>query len=271
MATDAQDLRPAPSLPGPVLKALSFPGVDAARFCAVVEAFGPLPEEAQVDLANRLILARGQYVAHRMSVCDSQSGQGVRRKRLEELGAAAKRLRRLLHRDGADPKPWNLHPAISLALPRLFEISAEHRSDQIWADQGLTRFAAMLTDLAEVGTEAETIFPAQFPSNHGGRRRKGSMPETGLIENLIVIYAAMQAKSGPEPKFDAQLKRFVRMGLAFAVSSPPEIVDSEGRRYQLFEARFLETDLPEPSRITDEAIRGVFDRWHSHKPSRRKT
>jgi hypothetical protein len=47
------------SLPDPVLVALSIPGnPDPARFGAVIEAFGPLPIDGQVELVNRLIEAR---------------------------------------------------------------------------------------------------------------------------------------------------------------------------------------------------------------------
>jgi hypothetical protein len=264
MVTDAEmSNAPASSLPRPVLDALSIPGIDHDRFGAVVEAFGTLPINGQVELANRLIGARGAYVVHRGFLCDSERAQGVRRKRLEEIGIAADRLLRLLHRDEAEPQPWNLHPAITLSLPQLVRIASEHRPNQIW-DQGLSRLAAMLTDLAKVGAQAGSIFPGQFPKQHGGARREGHSPATGLVEQLIEVYAAMRTqypRSGPVLAFDASLKGFVRAGLAFAVSPPPEVTDSDARRYRSLEANLLETDLPETSRITDDAIRAIFDRW----------
>jgi hypothetical protein len=191
-------------LPGPVLEALSFPGIDAARFYTVTEALGLLPVAALVDLANRLIRARGQYVVHRMSVCDRDNSRGLQRERLEAIGVAAGRLLRLLYRDGIhDPGPWNLHPAITLALPTLVEISSD-RPGHSWVDQGLTRFAVMLSDLA--GVSAEAIFPTEFPKQRGGERRAGSTPATRLVENLIAIYAAIRDQfpdSGPAPAFKA--------------------------------------------------------------------
>ena len=41
-----------------------------------------------------------EYLAHRMSVCDDASTEGDRRKRLKQIGSAAARLQKLLHRDG---------------------------------------------------------------------------------------------------------------------------------------------------------------------------
>ena len=259
------------SLPGPVLEALSVPFIDAARFGAVIEALGTVPTEGQVDLVNRLLNARGKYLAHRMGVCDSESQQGVRRKRLSEIGSMAGRLLRLLHRDGLDPQPWNLHSAITLALPHLCQLAAERGPDQSW-DRALGRLEMMLADLQKVGSQAETVFPRQFPKKHGGRRREGPDPAKGLVERLIEIYEDMRARypeSGPAPAFGAPLIQFVRAGLAFTVSPPPESIDSDGRRWQLTEVRLLETDLPKASRTTDDAIRGVFDRLH--RSSRKQT
>jgi hypothetical protein len=143
-----------PSLPDPVLVELSRAWIDATRFGAVIEAFGPLPSDGQVELVNRLIDARGQYLCHRMWECDKATPQGVRRKRLEDIGAAAHRLLRLLDRDEADPQPWNLHPAITLALPRLCDIAMEDRPNLIWdPPQGLSLLGAMLADLAAAGAQ----------------------------------------------------------------------------------------------------------------------
>jgi hypothetical protein len=259
-ATNAQTV----SLPDPVLAVISLPGIEPARFAEVIEAFGPLPIDGQVELANRLIGARGQYLVHRMWVCDSESRQAVQRRRLEEIGTAADRLLQLLHRDGADLQPWNLHPAVTLALPQLCRTASEHRTNQVWdPPQGPSLLGTMLADLVEVGTQAETSFQARFPKNHGGRRREGPNPATGLVEQLIEIYGAMRARypeSGPVLAFDARLKQFVRAGLAFTVNPAPEFADSDERRYRSFEARLLETDLPKTSRITDNAIRGIFNR-----------
>jgi hypothetical protein len=245
-------------LPGPILDALSYPGIDLTRFGAVIEAFGPLPIDGQVKIATRLVGARGQYLVDRMWVCDGEIREGVCRKRLNDIGVVARRLLRLLHRDELDHQPGNLHPAITLALPRLFQF----RSDRIW-DHGLGQLGAMLADLARAGAQADEVFPAKIPKQRGGKHREGPTPATGLIGQLIEIYQSIRdeyPESGPAPAFDASLRRFVRAGLDFAVSEPPETIDPDGQRWQLAEVKFLETDLP--TRVTADMIRGVFDRLH---------
>jgi hypothetical protein len=257
-ATNAQAL----SLPDPVLVALSIPGIDPARFGAVIQAFGSLPNEGQVELANRLIEARDQYLYHRMSVCDATTRKGVLRSRLKDIGSAADRLLRLLHRDGADPQPWNAHPAATLALPQLCRTGSQHRPIQIWdPPQGLSLLRAMLADLAAVGAQAEAIFQARSPQKHGGSRREGPNPASGLVEQLIEIYETMRAQypaSGRATVFGKPLVKFVRAGLAFAVSTRTVWLDGTSR--PSFEAAFMEADLPKPTRVTDDAIRGAFQR-----------
>src|SRR6266849_9828613 len=251
------------SLPDQVLVALSLPGIDPARFLAVTKAFGPLSIDGQVELVNRLIDARGQYLVHRMSDCDSETAQGVRRERLDDIGKAAGRLLRLLHRDGADPQPWNAHPAATLALPELCRVASEHRPKQVWdPPQGLSLLGVMLADLAEVGTQAEAVFQARFAKKHGGPRREGLTPATGLVEKLIEIYEAMRAQhpeSGPPLGFGKRLVKFVRAGLAFAISTRTIWLDGRPS----FEAAFMEADLALPTRVTDNAIRGAFQRWRT--------
>jgi hypothetical protein len=117
----------------------------------------------------------------------------------------------------------------------------------------------MLAGLAEVGAQAETIFLAGFPKKHGGSRREGPTPATGLVEQLIEIYRAMRAQypcSGPRPVFGKPLVKFVRAGLAFAVSIRTVWLDDSGRLS--LDAALIEADLP--TRVTDAAIRGVFQR-----------
>jgi hypothetical protein len=155
-ATNAQAL----SLPHPVLVALSILGIDPARFCAVIDAFGPLSNDGQVGLVNQLIEARDGCLSHRMWKCDTGTQPGPRRKRLKEIGTTAGRLLRLLHRDG---EPWNPHPAATLALPQLCRIASEHRPNQIWdPPQGLSLLGEMLADLAEVAAQADANLKPRF-------------------------------------------------------------------------------------------------------------
>jgi len=260
-ATNAQTL----SLPDSVLTALSVARINPALFGTVIEALGPLPSDGQVELVNQLIGARGEYLSHRTWKCDTGTRPGARRKRLNEIGTTAGRLLRLLHRDRADPQPWNLHPAATLALPQLCRIASNHRPNQIWdPPQGLSLLGAMLADLAKVGAQANAVFEAPFPKAHGGERRQGHEPATGLVDRLMEVYEDMRARfpeSGPRPAFGDPLLRFVRAGLAFAVSTRTIYMD--GKHREPFEAAFMEVDLPKPTRVTDDAIRGLWARRHS--------
>jgi len=255
-ATNAQAL----SLPRPVLVALSILGIDPARFCAVIDAFGPLSNDGQVGLVNQLIEARDGYLSHRMWKCDTGTQPGLRRKRLKEIASPP------VSCCGCSiaTEPWNPHPAATLALPQLCRIASEHRPNQIWdPPQGLSLLGAMLANLAKVAAQADAIFEAPFPKTHGGERREGHEPATGLVYRLIEVYEDLHARfpdSGPRSAFGKPLLQFVRAGLAFAVSTRTSYL---GDKYlQPPETAYVEADLP--TRLTDAAIKRIFER---HKPS----
>jgi hypothetical protein len=105
-----------------VLVALSIPRIDPARFLDVIQAFGSLPDEGQVELANRLIEGRKQYLYHRISLSFDTTRPGSLRDRLKAIGSTAEKLLRLLHRDGAEPEQWNTHHVTAGALPELCRI-----------------------------------------------------------------------------------------------------------------------------------------------------
>ena len=248
-----------PSLPASVLDHLSIQRLDPASLEAVIAVFGPLPPDGQVSLANQLIGAREQYVLHRISVWDKAGGEGVRLKRLKEIGRVATQLLRLLHRERVDLKPWNLHTAITLALPALCQISSERRSRQVW-DHNLTPLPAMLADLAKLGDQGGLTREGQSPKTHGGKRREGRSPKNDLIDRLIGIYADLRRQypdSGPAVTCNAPLKRFVRAGLAFTIRLPAPYTDIDGKPFWPHPASFLEADMHLTS---DKVIEGVFIR-----------
>jgi hypothetical protein len=143
-------------LPAAVLEALSYPGIDAFLFPAVLAAFGSLPVDGQMWLANELIGERLQYLIHLKAAHDRESTLAACQKQLKQFGAAAAALRKSLHRAGTDHQPWNRHPAIDRALPHLFRIAAKRRPNQIW-DGGLTLFDAMLAVAIEAGAKLLTL------------------------------------------------------------------------------------------------------------------
>ena len=70
------------------------------------------------------------------------------------------------------------------------------------------------------------------------------------MQAIIESYAELRNRfpsSGPQPAFDKRLRKFVRSGLKLVASA----------------SRFVNSDLPKPTRITDAAIRGAFNRWRA--------
>jgi hypothetical protein len=119
----------------------------------------------------------------------------------------------------------------------------------------------MLTDLAEAGAQADAEFDTRLPRTHGGPRREGHTPASGLIDRLIELYVDLRTRfpeSGPQPAFGNPLLQFVRAGLAFAVGTRTIFLD--GKCLQPSEAAYMEADLPKPTRVTDDAIRAAFQR-----------
>lgn len=249
------------SLPDPVLQWLSIEGIDPARFLDLVQAFGRLPDEGQVQLANGVNEARSQYVNHRISLAHDTTRPSNQRDRLRDIGSAAERLLRLLHRDGADPAPWTTHHAVTGALPQLCRISSQCRQDAIWdPPQGLSLLSAMLADLTALGTQAEAIYPVANRQKRGGNRRLNADPRSELVRRLIELYEALRKQypeTGPAPAFSAPLIQFVRAGLTFAISRRKF---PDGMDLQSSEAAFIDRALPKL--ITDDAIRGVYQRLH---------
>jgi hypothetical protein len=255
-------------LPNPVLVELSRAGIEPLRFDALLETFGPLSGEGQMELVNRLIEARMIYAIHRrMHECDRDDRPGKRRERLEEIGATAARLFKLLHRDGTDSQPWHLHPAITLAFPALYRIALERRPTTAPCEPNvqLRILAEILGDLVALSDRAGIIVDDRFPRSHGGERREGPMAAAELIQALIETYASLRARfpeSGRPLAFGKALIQFVRAGLEFAVSYPP-IIDPDGVRYEHSEAAFVDADLPKPARTSDKAIQGILTRWRA--------
>jgi hypothetical protein len=255
--------------------ALSHPFVDPSQFEPVVVTFGCLTDDGQLELANRLISARLNYAVHRRF---EQGGDqpAELRTHLKKIGAAATRLLALLHRDGKRPpvesagQLWCLHQVIGRTLPTLHQVAENRAPERVLVEphHRLRILAATLVDLIAVAELCDTIIEPRFPESHGGKRRAGVTAKSGLIEALITAYAALRERfpqSGPALGRDADLKQFVRAGLAFAVTYRP-IFDSDGRQYTSPEAEFIDVDLPKCSHTTDDAIDAIFDRWRN-KPT----
>jgi hypothetical protein len=103
------------------------------------------------------------------------------------------------------------------------------------------------------------VFNTRVPRTHGGPRREGHTPATGLVDRLIEIYVNLRTQfpeSGPPPAFGKPLLQFVRAGLAFTVATRTIYLDDKDLRPP--EAAYMETNLP--TRLTDAAIRARWTR-----------
>jgi hypothetical protein len=263
MTTDIQ-------LPDAVIGALSIPWVDPSQFQKVVAVFGPLTDDGQLELANRLICGRLEYELRRRF---EQGGDqpAELREHLKKIGAAATRLLALLHRDGKAPsiesvgQLWCLHQVIGRTLPTLHQVAEYRAPGRVFIEpqHRLRTLTETLVDLIAVAERRDAIIVPEFAESRGGTRREGVTAKSGLIEALITAYAALRGsfpESGPEPGPNLALRQFVRAGLEFAVTYGP-IFDSDGRQYTAPEAEFVDVNLAKCTRTTDAAINAIFKRW----------
>jgi hypothetical protein len=104
----------------------------------------------------------------------------------------------------------------------------------------------------------EAVFPRTGRAARGGRRRGGETGESQLIRSLIETYCDVRRRycdGSQAVSCDGALRGFVRAGLKFAVAVEPFIGGGD--------MKFAPPDmvtLDRPNRISDQAIRGVFDR-----------
>jgi hypothetical protein len=260
-------------------------------FAAMLDAFGPLPEDGQYDLANRMVAAAEVYT--RMRRARSSPRPFEERERLVRIGAATKQLLVLLGIDDPQSIAVNplargmgiLHPVVSKhLLIELFRVAAERRpaTATLSADERVVTLLLLLSDLAEAAErsahevtrlskpKAKTASPPDLPkqggrepqtAGRGGDRREGRTAEGELIHSIIEVYAVL-CEHFPEnerqPAFDDRLVQFVRAGLRFVVASAP-IFGADGVQYESGEMAWVDRNLP--TRITNAAIRSAFNRW----------
>jgi hypothetical protein len=239
-------------LPDTVLTELWRTEIPPENFAAVLSVFGSLPEEGQYDLALRLADAVAVYRLRETVEKQKFPQAHQHRKQLEGIGKAARRLLKLLGVDKAESVSGsvhigsNLHPtATAYVLTGLYRVGTQRRPGKLAsANERLATLPMLLSDLVEATEQSARETSTQ--RGRGGDRRAGQITaEVELMQSLIASYAALRSSfpdSGPEPAFDLPLKSFVRSGL-----------------------RLVDPCLAKPSRLTDEAIRGAFNRMHKPK------
>jgi hypothetical protein len=253
---DWQAAPDASHLPVSVLAELGRGQIPPETFAAMLGAFGPLPEEGQYELALRIMNASGIYWL-RKSVEKQLAPKHTQQKHLNSISTSARRLLALLGVN--EPKSvaggvrrGSLHPtATTSLLMGLYRVAIERRpaTATASADERLTTLILLLSDLVEAAERCALETGTQYRKGRGGQRRAGQITaEVELMQAIIESYAELRKRfpnSGPQLAFDEGLRKFLRSGLKLVASA----------------SRFVDSDLPKPSRITDAAIRGAFVRW----------
>jgi hypothetical protein len=146
----------------------------------------------------------------------------------------------------------NLHPTASTSLlVELHRVAVERRPTiaKASADERLATLILLLSDLMEAAERCALETGTQYRKGQGGQRRAGQITaEVELVQGLIESYAELRNRflnSGPQLAFDQPLRKFVRSALKLVASV----------------SRFIDPNLP--TRITDAAIRGAFNRWRA--------
>jgi hypothetical protein len=269
----------ASDLPISVVTELRRTRVPPEQFAAVLSAFGRLPERGQCALAVRIISVLKVYELRKLA--EKQQiplPRHQQRKRFNSISASAKRLLALLGVSEAKsvakgvPPGTKLHPTATTNLMiELYRVAGERRPTATGsAYERLTTLILLLSDLAEAaercaldagaknrpGERCALDAGAEYRPVRGGDRRAGQITaEVELLRGVIKSYAELRNRfpsSGPRPAFDKRLRQFVRAVLELVATS----------------SRFVDYNLPKPSRITDAAIRGAFNRY-LHKSKRK--
>jgi hypothetical protein len=256
-------------------------GMAPEIFSLVLDAFGPLPELGQQELAERLVRAVGAY---RIRIISESYPQPVEQAKLhKEIAQAAEHTLRLMGVEsprslGID-SPYQVITKVNSVASRLVvelhAVAAERRpTSTLGADERFTTLVVLLSDLIEAAERSAQETRRQSPRGskkhgRGGASRKGPAAKGQLLESIFETYAALRnryPKSGPGLACDTELRRFARACLELAASSAT-ITGRDGDRYRLGIGPCGDPDLAKHN--TDHSIRNAFDRWHGIYATRR--
>ena len=258
----ADEVLKASDLPISVVTELGRAQIPPEKFAAVLSAFGRLSERWQYALAVRIINVLQTYELRKLVEKQQLPLPHQQRERLDRVGASARGLLALLGVE--EPKSvasgvrGSIHPTVGPSLlPGLYRVGVERRpTATASAVERLSTLIVLLSDLVEAADQCALKIGTQYRQGRGGDRRKGQITaDVELVQGVIETYVQLRKRfpsSGPPVAFDKRLRKFVRSAFELAVSA----------------SRFVDSDLLKPSRITDAAIRDVFNRWRA-KPKRR--
>jgi hypothetical protein len=254
----ADEVLKASDLPISVVTELGRAQIPPEKFAAVLSAFGRLPERGQYTLAARIIHVSQIYELRKLVEKQQFPLPHQQRERLNRIGASARGLLALLGVN--EPKSvaggvrrGSIHPtATTSLLMGLYRVAVERRpaTATASADERLTTLILLLSDLVEAAERCALETGTQYRKGRGGQRRAGQITaEVELMQGIIASYAELRKRfpnSGPQPAFNQPLRKFVRSALKLVSAS-----------------HFADLNLLKPTRITDAAIRGAFNRWRA--------
>jgi hypothetical protein len=274
----ADEVLKASELPISVVTELGRAQIPPEKFAAVLSAFGRLSERGQSDLAVRIIKASAIYSLRKSVEKQQFALRYEQRRHLKRISTSAKHLLALLGITDAKsvargispsveirvnkvtipptvtihpaelPPTVTIHPTANLLLTWLYRVAVERRpaTANVGAGERLINLILLLSDLAEAVEQCELETGRQYVHSRGGNRRKNLVTaEVELVQGLIESYAELRNRfpnSGPQLAFDQPLRKFVGSALRLVASA----------------SRFVDPNLP--TRITDAAIRGAFNR-----------
>ena len=228
------------------------------NFAAVLSAFGRLSERGQYSLAVRIINVLQTYELRKLVEKQQLPLLHQQRECSNRIGASARGLLVLLIVE--EPKsvasgvhPRSIHPTTGPSLLiELYRVAVERRSTAAAsANEQLTTLILLLSDLVEAAERCALDAGTQYRPGHGGARRTGQITaDVALVQGLIESYAELRKRfpgSGPQSAFGQPLLKFMRSALKLVASA----------------SHFVDPNLSEPTRITDAAIRGAFNRWRA--------
>jgi hypothetical protein len=257
---------------------ISVGEMDPDKFLPVLTTFGPLPDDGQRELAERLVGGVGAY-----RLCFQMKGPRPAEER-EQLKRVAELAEILLKKLGvknplalstdpaeSQPRSWT---AASL-LVELYKLANERRPAMatLTAHERWTALLLLLSNLKEAAERCAPMAMQRSPRGserrgRGGVGRWGTEAKGRLLHSCFETYAALRLRypnSGASLACDDSLKAFVRAVLTLAASSAPPFSGPDGLQYQLGEKV---CGVHELGQTTDAAIKNAFHRWENR--SKRK-
>jgi hypothetical protein len=251
-------------------------GMHPKKFLPVLNAFGPLPEEGQRELAERLVGRVGEF---RLAIGAKGLLPSEERDDLTQIAQAAKDLLKMLGVDNpqmlsSDVAKAQLHSwACGWLLPEFYKVGTEKRpaTAAMAAHERWITLLLLLSDVKEAAERCALMAMHTSPRDRnrrgrGGTGRRGPDPKGRLLCGLFETYSALRRRypdSGP-PLARKRPSDFVSACLTLAASSAPAFTGKDGARYELWDE---DVGVEQSNQTTPKAINSAFDRWKKRRPN----